>query len=412
MSLIENYKVITVTHHNLDVVDIANFYVNADSPEARFKKLSAVKETFLIEEMIYLETCNRVTYFLFGDVELNKSFLSEFFAAANEELGSPTLESISKFVSIYEGDQALKHCFELASSMDSLVVGEREIFRQFRTAYDQSKAHGLCGDYMRLLENAAVKTAKTIYNTTKIGEKPLSIVSLGIKALLESNNDPNQRLLLVGSGETNTLAGKFLKKNNFNNVTIYNRSLNNAEALSEMLNAKAFHLNELSNVDHFDTIIVCTGAHKAIIDEKLYTQMLKGSKDQKLIIDLAVPRNVSEEVIKDYNVNYVDIDALKVISDENLVFRKSEVEKARPIIKDQIKEFKSTFQRRHVEKALSRIPQEVKAVKAKAISEVYKSRLEALDEESLALVTEMMNYMEKKCISIPMKAAKEELKAH
>ena len=132
--------------------------------------------------------------------------------------------------------------------MDSLVIGEREIFRQFRVAYEKCQAGGLTSDYLRILEKATVTTAKEVYHSTKIGEKALSIVSLAINALLKNQVSRDSRILLVGAGETNSLVGKFLKKYQFRNIKIYNRSLHNAAELSNELNAESYHIQDLNKI--------------------------------------------------------------------------------------------------------------------------------------------------------------------
>lgn len=406
MHLLDNYKVITVTHHNLNVSEIGNFYIHPKENKSSFDVLQRLKSEELFEECLYLETCNRVCYLIFGDFDLTDNYLSSFFSKVNPQLTPSTLQSINKFVTAYEGEDAIKHIYELASSMDSLVVGEREIFRQLRTAFDKCKEENLIGDNLRLLEKSVVTTAKDIYSSTKIGEKSLSIVSLAISEMLSKVESKDQNVLLVGAGETNALVGKFLMKYQFNNVAIYNRSIHNANELSHLMNAPAFHLNELANTAHFDIIIICTSANKVVIDQSLYSKMLKGDTNPKMIIDLAVPRNVSQAVVENNNVEYIDIESLKKRSEENLEFRKSELEKAKPLIRKHLKSFKSLYQQRHLEKALSHVPSQVKDIKAKAVEVVFKKRIDELDDKSKELVEEMLAYMEKKFISVPMKSAK------
>ncbi|NNK76896.1 MAG: glutamyl-tRNA reductase, partial [Maribacter sp.] len=262
MGLISHYKVITVTHHNLQLNEIANFYVQRSGNEELSSAIDKLKLLFNVEECIYLETCNRVSYIIYTEELVDNAFLKRFFHFINPELDNEILDSIAKYVTCYSGESAINHVFELASSMDSLIVGEREIFRQFRSAYDFAKEEGHAKDYLRLLEKAAVKTAKEVYHSTAIGEKALSIVSLAIQALKERKLPDSSRILLVGSGETNSLVAKFLKKYNYAHTAIYNRSLDNAKELSSFLNAKAYHISELSQVNaDFDVIFICTAAN-------------------------------------------------------------------------------------------------------------------------------------------------------
>ena len=410
MSMIDHYKVITVTHHNLDISDIGNFYVQVNDDSSLKERLHEIRDRSDFEELIYLETCNRVCFIIYNNRTISPKELIEFFARVNPELETETIENLNSFVNYYEGEAAIEHLFEMASSMDSLVIGEREIFRQFRKAVESSKEMGLTGDNMRILERVTVQTAKKIYSSTKIAEKALSVVSLAIQAMLGLNSEKQQGILLVGSGETNTLVGKFLNKYKMNNVSIYNRSIDNAQELAHSLGAKSYHLNDLEKVEGaFDTIIICTSANRVVIDNEMYQKMLNGDQSRKLIIDLSVPRNISEEVIEENNVDYIDISRLKEISEINLEYRRKELERAQPIIKEQLMLFREIYEQRQLEKAFSSIPKEIKEIKQKALAEIYNKRIEQMDPQSKELLLEMMDYMEKKCISVPIKKARASL---
>lgn len=410
MSLIDHLKLVTVTHHNLDIQDIANFYVQSTGDEDKFDRLRQIKAVFGFDELQYLETCNRVCFIFSTEKAFDSDHFRSFFQTVNPELKKECLDNIQSFTDLYEGESAVRHLFEMASSMDSLVIGEREIFRQYRQSYESSREAGLTGDLLRILEKATVRAAKDVYNNTGIAEKPLSVVSLAMQALRSINDSPAQRILLIGSGETNTLVGKFLRKFGMLNIAIYNRSIDNAQMLAQTLGANSYHLNALEESGSFDTIIICTSANRVVLDEKLYQKMIAGDNSQKTIIDLAVPRNVSQAVVERFNVRYVDISRLKTTAEKNLNLRKAELDKARPIINRQLIAFKALFHQRQLEKALIHIPVEIKKVKEKAVQNVFADRLKDLDEESSKLLHEMMDYMEKKCISIPLKAARKNIK--
>ena len=407
MNLLDNFKVLTITHHNLNVDEIGHFVVHHEGSEDLKNKLHNIREKAHLEEMMYLTTCNRVSFICYGNEDFDNDFVSHFFKLVNPDLSDEMLVKLHKFVDVYEGSKAINHLFEVASSMDSLVVGEREIFRQFRESYEQSKKFELIGDNLRMLESAIVKAAKEVYAKTKIGEKPLSIVSLAIKALMARDVDDTSRVLIVGAGETNMLVAKFLKKYNFRNVSIFNRSLDNASSMAELLNADAYHLSELSTYDKgFDVMIVCTGATEAIIDTNIYRNLVRKDTSTKIVIDLSVPNNVSKDVVASFDMHYIDIEELRAISTQNLEFRKKEVHAARILLKTQLLDFNTVFQQRQLERALTQVPGAIREIKETAINSVYKKQIEALDGDAQALINEMMNYMEKKCISVPMKAAK------
>ena len=405
--MLDNFKILTITHHNLNVDEIGHFIIHNEGKEDLSKKLHALKNDAKLDEIIYLSTCNRVSFICYSDEEFSTDYIKSFFQLVNPALEEDKLKKISKFVDVYSGSKAVNHLFEVASSMDSLVVGEREIFRQFRESYAMSLEMGLVADNLRMLENATVKAAKEVYDKTKIGEKPLSIVSLAVQSMMSTDLPKDSRLLIVGAGETNTLFAKFLKKYNFTDVNIFNRSLDNAAHLVELLDAKAYHLSELSTyAKGFDVLIVCTAATSAIINAPIYRNLLQKETSEKIVIDLSVPNNVAADVVDSFDMKYVDIENLRSLSKENLSFRKKEVHAARVLLRSQLISFNNQFQQRQIEKALNSVPAEIKQIKERALEKVYNKQIAELDDNAQALILEMMDYMEKKCIGVPMRAAK------
>ncbi len=402
--MIDNYKIITITHKSADIKDIGKFIIPESNGIPLSSRLEGLKKELSISELLYLPTCNRVMFFFCHEGKINESFLHQFTQNLYPEWDIS--EALAKFL-IYEGKDAIRHLFEVSASVDSLVVGEREIIRQLREAYHKCNQEGLTGDSIRLAMDATVRTAKQIYADTKIGEKQVSVVSLAIKKLLEAGVSNNQRVLIVGAGQTNLLVCKFLKKHGFSNISVFNRTLTKAEELSNLVGGSAFHLSELENYSKgFDCMVVCTGAVEPVINKKIYSQLLQGEKDKKVIVDLAIPNNVSKEVVSSSDIDYIEIEGLKVLAKENMAFRTKEVTIAKKIIATTLKDFKSLYAERQLEKAFHQMPKEIKAVKTKAINEVFKKEVEDLDEETKDLMERMLSYMEKKCIGIPMKVAK------
>lgn len=408
--MLNGYKILTVTHKSSSLNDLGNFVVKSADEEELKQKLSSLKEQFDLQELMYLSTCNRVMYFLDTPQALDQEFVNQFLLSANPEL-SHHLDQLETALSLYTNKEALEHLYGVAASIDSLVVGEREILRQLREAYDQCRKWGLTGDNIRLAMQHAVQAAKEVYAKTRIGEKPISVVSLAIQKILQANLAKDARLLLVGAGQTNNLVAKFLKKHGFHNVTVFNRSYEKAVQLAKKLAGKALRLDELNAYSEgFDCMIVCTGATQAIITPTIYTQLLAGESDQKLVIDLAVPNNVAREVVQDFDLNYVEMEDLRTLAKENLSFRKREVGIVKEMLNAHLEEFHLHYKQRQIEKAMQAVPSEIKAIKSHAMNEVFKKELEGLDHKSRDLLERMMDYMERRCISIPMKAAKDSIK--
>lgn len=389
---------------------IGDFVIENSSEENTLSVLQQIKADFQIDELMYLATCNRVMFFFYKE-QLNPDhpFIHKFFHNINDKLASLN-GSLNKHVESFQGEQAIEHLLEVASSIDSMVVGEREILRQLRSSYDFANEHKLCGDKIRIAMHCAIKSAKEVYGETKIGEKPVSVVSLAIQELLKENPKRDSRILMIGAGQTNILVSKFLKKHGFSKLSVYNRTLAKAKKLALALNGSADTLDQL---DHhkkgFDILFVCTGATESIISKDQYESLLNGETDKKIIIDLAVPRNVDEQVVNAFETNYIEVDSLKYLADQNMAFRQNEIHKVKSILDTRLEEFKILYQERIIEKALSHIPTEIKAIKEKAITEVFSKDLAKLDDDTRALIEQMMTYMEKKCIAVPIKNAKKSI---
>ena len=405
--MLKSFKILTVTHKNVPLQTLGKFIVpSVDETELKLK-LERLKEEFGVQEMMYLATCNRVMYFFYMEKNAPASFVNEFLESANPNFQSNLIENFEDEIDLLEGRAALEHLLEVAASVDSMVVGEREILRQLRTAFEQCNNWNLTDDHIRLAMQLSVETAKKVYSDTRIGEKPISIVSLAIKRLMEAQFPCDGKLLLIGAGQTNLLVSKFLKKYDFKNVTVFNRSIERAESLASMVNGEAFLLEDLKNYTKgFDGIIICTGADKALLTDELYASLLQGDEREKLIIDLAVPNNVAPSVVENFAVNYIEIEDLRSLAKENMSFRHQEVYKAQEIINVNLSKFHKVHRQRQISKAMRHVPEKIKAVKSHAVNEVFKKDLEDLDENALEVLNRVLTYMEKRCISIPMEAAK------
>jgi len=406
--MLRGYKIITVTHKSIEVGDLGAYVVPARDGSV-YPFLEEAKAHFGIEELMYLQTCNRIMFVLFDQQVPRLPEAQDLFSFFHPEKEASFYHRLNESFVEYSDLEAVEHIFSVAASVDSLVVGEREILRQLRTAYEECNEAGLTGDSIRLLMKYAIESAKKVYNHTRIGEKAVSVASLASTMLFDKGLTPADPVLLVGAGETNTIIAKVLKKRGFKDVTIFNRSLAKAQFLASLSEGNAFALDHLPKHHRpWKAMIVCTSAPQAIITEEIFREL--NSRDSayshKLVLDLGIPKNVAPEVVEMDAVTYIEIEGVRAKAQEHLNFRKKEVKQAVQIIHAYGKEFMKAFQQRQIEKALSQLPTAINQVKERAINEVFQKDISQLDEPSRALVMEMMDYMEKKCVGIPIKVAK------
>ena len=406
--MLKKYKILTLTHHNISLKELGRYVIPTTEGDLLQQKLHEMKQALRVDELMYLATCNRVMYFFTNEQLLDAPFITRLFKMTNPSLTEQEIETGIDAAKLYQGEAAMEHLFEVASSMDSLVIGERQILGQLRAAYDQSKAWELTGDDIRLALRYAVETAKSVYDKTRIGERPVSVVSLAIQEMRKQNLPTNSRILLVGAGQTNTLAAKFLVKYGFDNVHVFNRSQDKAQGLANRFEGTGFALDAMPTYKAgFDVLIVCTGSTEAIIDTAIYESLLNGETDKKIIIDLSMPNNVATPVTENFDNHYIEVEGLRKLANDNHNFRKNEVLKAQVLLAEQISTFRVVYQQRQLEKVLQHVPAQIKAIKSHAMDVVFKKDLDEMDDDTRDLFERMITYMEKRCISVPMKAAKE-----
>ncbi|MFA6277909.1 MAG: glutamyl-tRNA reductase [Pedobacter sp.] len=401
----EYLKIIAFTHKQIDLKALGKLVICEHTLDDRLRN---IQSELNIKEIFYVGTCNRVEFVFTSAAELDKEFISRFLHVLDMGLPEEYMEQFIANVSVYEKVDAFNHLLRTSCSLESLVVGEKEILAQIRKAYEACRIAGFTGDYMRMVMNRVVKTAKEVYTHTNISKNPVSVVSLAYRKLRELTVCANPRLLIIGAGETNKNIAQYLKKHKYSNFSIFNRTIEKAECLAKDLNGKAYPLSALADYDKgFDVIITCTGATEPIITEEVYIKLLNGDTGKKVIVDLAIPNDVAPEVVKNFPMHYIEVESLKETARKNIQERYDELVNAEHIIDENIKEFESVLRQRKIEIAMSDVPKKIKEIKHTAINGVFADEINTLDDNSRAVLERVMDYMEKKCITIPMVMAKE-----
>ncbi|MBI2257855.1 MAG: glutamyl-tRNA reductase [Flavobacteriia bacterium] len=403
--MLDTFYTLAFTHHNLDVSEVGKLHVEKEKQK---EVLSELKKICCIDELMFLSTCNRVEFFICTKNEINSSYLTTFFKTLYPNFTTFDIDSFVERVSIFSGIGAVEHLLQVASSIDSMIIGEREIITQVRNAFEESRKNELTGDFIRLLIRHTIETAKKVYTETSIAQKPVSVVALAYHTLRDLNIPLSSRVLIVGAGVTNTNMARFLKKHGFKSFVVFNRTLSKAKALAEDIHGEYYSLEKLLSYEKgFDILISCTASKEPIITPKIFHRLLNGEKNKKVIIDLAIPHDIDDQIVMEENVVPISVDTLQKISDKNLRERSKEITHVDAILKDALIEFQHIQKIRKVEIAMRTVPELVKEIKQITMNEVFKKEIEQLDSSSKEVLDKVISYMEKKYISMPMKMAKE-----
>lgn len=404
---LENFTVFAFTHKALPLELVGKFHIEQEVQSERFTRL---KQTLQLDEFMYLSTCNRVEFICVQQAGSAALTAGELIDALELNISESERDTMIIAAESYTQEEAVKHLFKVSASLDSMIIGEREIITQVRKAYENAVAMQLSGDLLRLVSRKTIETAKEIFTQTAIFKKPVSVVSLAFHRLRDLDVPATSRIVMIGAGKTNRAMAKFLAKHGYKNMVIYNRSEDRAAALAKEVGAKAAPLTHLA--DHatgFDVLITCTGATQPIVDKTLYNRLSAGEGGRKIVIDLAIPGDMASEVFQETEtpIRHINIEELRITADENLIERSREISHCEEIIDRNLLAFHDIYKTRQIELAMRQIPDKMKAIKDTALNSVYAKEVGGLNPESREVLDKVIAYLEKKYISVPMKMAKE-----
>lgn len=395
--------VLALTHHRMPLEAVGRFHLDAAGMRAAGLRL---QDKGLASECFFITTCNRAEL-VFVAKDAYGSRVVDLLRAWRPDLEPAEFDHALRAAVLFEGDEAVRHLMNVASSLESLVVGEREILAQVRDQYQHCKLLGLTGDQLRLLMKQVVVTAKRVYTETAIASRPVSVVSLAYRALRERGVKKDARFLIIGAGKTCADMCRYLSKHGFKDLHIFNRTFSKSEALVKEVGGEAYPLDTLVAFDGgFDVIISGIGRGTPIVDQELFTALALSDLKPRLLVDLALPHDITTDCMGDTPAHLIRIEDLQAKAEENKAGRQQEIGACSGIIEDGVREFREMASERHVERAMSSVPEEVKALRERAVNEVFAKDIAALDERSREVLTAVLDHMERKYISVPMKLAK------
>lgn len=399
----KQFKVIALTHRNLGLDLVGRFHIE---PNHQKERIAPTFQHFELKELLFLSTCNRVEFFFRCYEDAEPEWVAAFLKHLYPDLNSEQLEKAVAGARIYSGIDAVRHLFHVASSLDSLVIGEREIITQVRQAFERAHQNGFTSDFIRLAVQKAIETAKQIYTETEISTKPVSVVNLAYRHLIDRELHPNMRVVYVGAGQTIEAIAGNLKKHAFASVKVFNRTQEKAEQLAKVLGGEGYSLNDLvEKAGYFDVLITCTSAERSIIDADTFKKM--NIQGKKIIVDLAIPNDIDASVLTHYDIDYIAIDDLKEVAKRNLKEREKEIFRCEELVETRLGEFEEAFRTRKLELAMQEVPALMKEIKNRALDKTFSKDIGQLDDKSKETLLKIVDYLEKKYISVPMKMAKQ-----
>lgn len=342
-----------------------------------------------VEESLILSTCNRVelAFALHESANINET-LSLFL----ERFNKVTLPSVDSYLYKLEGRDAVRHLFRVASSLDSMVVGEPQILGQLKDAYSLAKEHGTVSTHLDQLLTRAFHTAKRVRTETEIGATAVSVSYAAVELAREIfGNLAGSKVMLIGAGKMSELAARHLRNVGAKQIYVTNRTYDRAVELARVFDGWIIDFATFKQtLPTVDIVITSTGATEPILTREDMRKVMQARRNKPVfLVDIAVPRNIDPAVNTLDGVFLYDIDDLQKVVDKNVKGRAQAAEHASRIIEEEVAWLEGRLREREVSPAIVGLQAKLEEIRVSEL-ERHRSKLQALSpaqEEALESLT-------------------------
>ena len=302
----------------------------AFTPEQLVEALQQLCTLTSSREAAILSTCNRSELYIEQEtleVEQVLRWLADYHQLSLDELRACAY--------VHEDDGAVRHMMRVASGLDSMVLGEPQIFGQLKSAYAVAREAGTIGPLLGRLFQAAFSTAKQVRTDTAIGENPVSVAFAAVSLAKQIFSDLHRsQALLIGAGETISLVARHLHDQGVKRIVVANRTLERASQLAEQFGAHAVLLSEIPDeLVNSDIVISSTASQLPILGKGAVERALKLRKHKPIfMVDIAVPRDIEPEVGELDDIYLYSVDDLHEVIEENLKSRQGAAQLAEDMV--------------------------------------------------------------------------------
>ncbi len=380
-------------------VEVRERVATSDMPSV-LARLSSRKE---LRESMFISTCNRVE--VFAEASSGDGAADAVAAIAEELSHGSSLDRHEIAQHLYDKADidAVRHIFRVASSLESMVVGEPQILGQIKNAYEAATTAGSVGQLLSRSIERSFQVAKRVRSETALGVGLVSVSSVAVDLARNVFGDLKQAVvLLVGAGEMGEAAAKSLGRD-ARELRITNRNPQRAIDLARATSATAVPFEALEDeLVRADIVVVSTASETYVINPDLVKRAMKRRKGRMLLfVDIAVPRNVDPRVHKIDNVYVFDIDDLESQVKEAMAARHGEVSRAEKIVEEEVDLFQKWLLGRNVTPAVIALRERAREVFLTELERSLNGRLRHLTESDRAALTQMVESAVKKHLHLP-----------
>jgi len=355
-------------------------------PEDKLEDALSKVHTFSsIKENIIVSTCNRVEiYTATRETEKAiydlKNFLSQFHGIS--------LREFEKSLYTHVGEEAVRHIFRVASSLDSMVLGEPQILGQIKNAYDISQQTKTSGLILHRLLHRAFHVAKRVRTETKIAISAVSVSSVAVELAEKIFGTLEKKtVLLIGAGEMCELAARHLVAAGIEKILVTNRTYERAVTLAQEFRGEAIPFKEIAQgLKKTDIVISATNSPQYIIGDDQIIKIMKDRKQKPIFfIDIADHRDIEPRVGDIENVYLYNIDDLQKVSNENIKDREKEAQKAETIVQGEVDKFVNWYRSLEVTPTIIALRKKFEEIRKKELEKTLSLHPDLSDREKKSL---------------------------
>ncbi|MEX0315406.1 MAG: glutamyl-tRNA reductase [Allomuricauda sp.] len=331
-----------------------------------------------IDGLLAISTCNRTELYGFAQhpFQLIKML-------CDQTQGS--VEEFQEVAYVYKNHDAISHMFKVGTGLDSQILGDFEIISQIKQGFYRAKKHEMANPFLERLCNAVIQASKRIKNETELSSGATSVAFASVKYILDHvQNISEKNILLFGTGKIGrNTCENLIKHSNNSHITLINRTREKAEVIAGKFHLTVKDYGDLqTEIRKSDILVVATGAQLPTVSKALIYP-----KKPLLILDLSVPKNVSDDVMELDNVSLVHLDQLSRITDDTLAKRKEFIPKAEAIIEQVKKDFLKWLETRKFAPVINALKEKLKTMKAEEI-DFHSKKLSDFNQDQAEIISE------------------------
>lgn len=322
-------------------------------------------------EGLILSTCNRVEVAIAAEDEADPRRSIESFFVHQQGIDPDWLRP---YLYEFEGQDAVRHIFRVAASLDSMVLGEPQILGQLKAAYATAKAEGMVHGYLDKVFTRAFSVAKRIRTETEIGASAVSVSYAAVELAKEIFGSlHHQKVMLIGAGKMSELAARHLRRSGVQQVLVTNRTPSRAEEVAAMVQGRIVAYEQFrTHLKEVDIVITSSGVPDFLLYKEDLRKVIDARRNRPMfLIDIAVPRNVDPAVNELDNIFLYDIDDLQKVVDANREGRQNEAVEADRIVTEEVEKLESWIRTRQVGPVISGLQEQLEQIR---LAEVERMR--------------------------------------